>query len=553
MDLIIVLIVSILLFILWLIVHNYAQTTVHISDRKRRHLWKKKKEQAVFYCNICELLLNAQGFACEFCGVACDKQSCMKIADKEIKCKQQRERKEVALEAFCHLFVRGNLCNSTCKNCKKEIENVHEPGIHGTRCCWCQESFHDYCATNELICDFGKYQQLVIPPLAVKACRTRKKPALHLKEITPIPQWTSWNPLIVIANVKSGSSEAEEVTNMFRSILNPIQVVSLTSRGPAEALEIAKLCPVKCRVLVCGGDGSVAWVLNTVHEMKLDEKVSVAICPIGTGNDLSRVMGWGAEIKDEYLHSVDKLIDQINRAQTVKLDRWLMEVKFDDKSLIVRKLHHDKKLFMYNYFSVGVDALVTFNFHKARESPLYVVKSKIINKLVYFIYGTQQVLIQDCDRLHQNLEVYLDGEKIDLPELQSVVVLNIDSWGAGVKLIEMTKESDRRFADQHSTSDNLAEIFGVASSFHIAQLQVGLTKPLKLGRAKEIRVSKNPQGKCKKSHKLKIISRLNLKRHVPCKQMVSLGSKFLAKSKSLHTAKQRCLNALDKMKHDESP
>lgn len=71
------------------------------------------------------------------------------------------------------------------------------------------------------------------------------------------------------------------------------------------------------------------------------------------------------------------------------------------------------------------------------------------------------------------------------------MVLNIDSWGAGVKLIEMSKESDKNFANLHSISDGLAEVFGVSSSFHIAQLQVGLTKPIKLGRAKEITVSEN--------------------------------------------------------------
>lgn len=210
---------------------------------------------------------------------------------------------------------------------------------------------------------------------------------------------------------------------------------------------------------------------------------------LGTGNDLSRVMGWGAEIKEIDLGSPERLIDRISRAEPVKLDRWMMEIKFDTRSILSRRLYQDKKLFLYNYFSVGVDALVTLNFHKARESALYIVKSKIINKFMYFIYGTHQVLIQDCDRLNEKIEVYIDNVKIELPELQSVVVLNIDSWGAGVKLIEMTKESDRHFAEQHSISDGLVEVFGVMSSFHIAQLQIGLTKPLKLGRAKEVRVS----------------------------------------------------------------
>lgn len=489
MDSFIIVVVLVLLFILWLLVHAYAKPTVHISDGKKGHLWKQKNS-LTYYCNICEILLNAQGYICDYCGVSCDKTSCMKVADKKLKCKQQRERREVSAGDFRHLFVKGNLTSSRCKKCNKEIESAHEPGIHGTRCCWCQESYHDECAATESTCGFGQFQEFVIPPFAVKACRTRNAPNLHLKEIAPIPQWTNWSPLIVIANIKSGSSEADEVASLFRRILNPIQIVSLSSRGPAEALEIVKLSPVNCRILVCGGDGSVAWVLNTIHEMKLDDKVSVAICPIGTGNDLSRVMGWGAEINDADLHSADKFIDKIRKAETVQLDRWLMEVKFDNRSIISRRLHHDKKIFMYNYFSVGVDALVTLNFHKARASALYCVKSKIVNKFMYFIYGTQQVLIQDCDRLHDNIEVFIDDLRVELPELQSVVVLNIDSWGAGVKLVEMTKETDAAFANLHSTSDGLAEVFGVSSSFHIAQLQVGLTKPIKLGRAKEVRVRK---------------------------------------------------------------
>lgn len=55
-------------------------------------------------------------------------------------------------------------------------------------------------------------------------------------------------------------------------------------------------------------------------------------------------------------------------------------------------------------------------------------------QLLYLCFGTQQVVQQDCVELEKNLELYLDGVRIDLPQLQSIVVLNIDSWGAGVKL-----------------------------------------------------------------------------------------------------------------------
>lgn len=43
-------------------------------------------------------------------------------------------------------------------------------------------------------------------------------------------------------------------------------------------------------------------------------------------------------------------------------------------------------------------------------------------------------MLPDCVGLEKKIDVYLDGEKIDLPELQAVVCLNIDSWGAGVHL-----------------------------------------------------------------------------------------------------------------------
>lgn len=40
----------------------------------------------------------------------------------------------------------------------------------------------------------------------------------------------------------------------------------------------------------------------------------------------------------------------------------------------------------------------------------------------------------DCKDLHKYIDLYLDGKLVELPELESIVVLNIPSWGAGVDL-----------------------------------------------------------------------------------------------------------------------
>ena len=41
--------------------------------------------------------------------------------------------------------------------------------------------------------------------------------------------------------------------------------------------------------------------------------------------------------------------------------------------------------------------------------------------------------------------------------------------------------------------DGLVEVMALYSSFHIAQLQVGLAEPLRLGQAKQVRVSSFPR------------------------------------------------------------
>ena len=137
-----------------------------------------------------------------------------------------------------------------------------------------------------------------------------------------------------------------------------------------------------------------------------------------------------------------------------------------------------RELYMQNYLSVGVDALVTYNFHRARESSGWGFSGRLYNKLLYFIYGTKDVLERECQDLDRLLEVELDGERIELPNLESLVVLNIPSWGAGVRPWELGSGGDSDEFNPPRIDDGRLEVFAVYSSFHIAQMQVRRTSTL---------------------------------------------------------------------------
>lgn len=241
-------------------------------------------------------------------------------------------------------------------------------------------------------------------------------------------------------------------------------------------------------MLVAGGDGTVDWVLNAIERLPSSSSSCpaswpvVAVLPLGTGNDLSRVLGGGATLTlspDPRLAASVML--RLQNATVVNVDRWLVRI-----DLLRAVPLPGSTVLMTNYLSVGVDALVTLNFHRTRESPLYLWSSRLFNKLLYLCYGTRDVLERQCQRLQQRLALWLDGRRVELPDVEAVVVQNIACWGAGVRPWQLG-QGGGEFGEQ-KMDDGLLEVFCVYSSFHIAQMQVGLSEPLRLGQARSVKI-----------------------------------------------------------------
>ncbi|KAK7882320.1 hypothetical protein WMY93_028494 [Mugilogobius chulae] len=139
------------------------------------------------------------------------------------------------------------------------------------------------------------------------------------------------SPLLVFVNSKSGDNQGVKFLRRFKQLLNPAQVFDLVNGGPHLGLRLFQKFD-NFRILVCGGDGSVGWVLSEIDKLNLHKQCQLGVLPLGTGNDLARVLGWGPSCDDDT--QLPQILEKLERASTKMLDRWSImtyEIKIPPK------------------------------------------------------------------------------------------------------------------------------------------------------------------------------------------------------------------------------
>lgn len=147
------------------------------------------------------------------------------------------------------------------------------------------------------------------------------------------------------------------------------------------------------RVIVCGGDGTVLWVVQEIVNAEVDvTKVVFGIIPIGTGNDFARTLGWGSssvDFSDRNITELRRLVMEWIKADVKSYDIWDFELelyeggdirKIEDKKETIMPLKSFKKSFS-NYCGVGIDARVGYTFDKYRT------RSVLANLMCYGCIG----------------------------------------------------------------------------------------------------------------------------------------------------------------------
>ncbi|XP_042011718.1 diacylglycerol kinase 1-like [Salvia splendens] len=290
-------------------------------------------------------------------------------------------------------------------------------------------------------------------------------------------------PLLVFINKKSGAQRGNSLKQRLNILLNPVQVFELSStQGPEAGLYLFRKIP-HFRILVCGGDGTVGWVLNAIDKQNFVSPPPVAILPAGTGNDMSRVLSWGAGLGSvERQGGLYTLLDHIEHAAVTMLDRW--QVSFSSQH---RKPLHSPK-FMNNYLGVGCDAKVALEIHNMREENPDKFYNQFMNKVLYAREGARSIMDRTFAHFPWQVRVDVDGVEVEVPEdAEGILVANIGSYMGGVDLWQNEEENYDNF-DPQSMHDKVLEVVSISGTWHLGKLQVGLSRARRLAQGQSIKI-----------------------------------------------------------------
>ncbi|XP_024990743.1 diacylglycerol kinase 5-like [Cynara cardunculus var. scolymus] len=329
-------------------------------------------------------------------------------------------------------------------------------------------------------------------------------------------------PTIVFINPKSGGQLGGELIVTYRSILGQNQVFNLEEEAPDDVLrrlyhhlenlklngdELAPLIQARLRIIVAGGDGTAAWLLGVVSDLQLSPPPPIATMSLGTGNNVPFAFGWGRRNPSTDSETVLQFLEQVKKAKEMEVDSWhiLMRTKTTTEEgscdpIPPLELPHSLHAFhrvsdtdeenisgydtfrggFWNYFSMGMDAQVSYAFHCERKLHPEKFTSQLANQSTYAKLGCTQgwfaasLFHSSSKNIAQLAKIKImkrNGRWEDLqisPSMRSIICLNLPSFAGGLNPwgTPNRKKSRERDLTPPYVDDGLLEIVGFRNAWH---------------------------------------------------------------------------------------
>uniref|UniRef100_G3P3G7 Diacylglycerol kinase n=1 Tax=Gasterosteus aculeatus aculeatus TaxID=481459 RepID=G3P3G7_GASAC len=310
---------------------HYETAQFNVEHFSGMHNWYACSHARPTFCNVCKDSLSgvtSHGLSCEVCKFKAHKRCAVRATNNCKWTTLASIGKDIIEDedgiAMPHQWLEGNLpVSAKCAVCDKTCGSVLR--LQDWRCLWCKAMVHTACMDlYPRKCPLGQCKVSIIPPTALNSIDSD-----GFWKATCPPSCAS--PLLVFVNSKSGDNQGVKFLRRFKQLLNPAQVFDLVNGGPHLGLRLFQKFD-NFRILVCGGDGSVGWVLSEIDKLSLHKQCQLGVLPLGTGNDLARVLGWGPSCDDDT--QLPQILEKLERASTKMLDRWSImtyEIKIPPK------------------------------------------------------------------------------------------------------------------------------------------------------------------------------------------------------------------------------
>ncbi|HSQ43041.1 MAG TPA: diacylglycerol kinase family protein [Fibrobacteraceae bacterium] len=230
-----------------------------------------------------------------------------------------------------------------------------------------------------------------------------------------------------LINPVSGGGEGKNVMGFLPEIMDSLgfsredwlaEFTTPDGQGQAHAAMLAAE-----KLIAVGGDGTVSTVLHTLMLDKAYTDVQIGLIPLGTGNDLARVLNfYGAYANRGLLY----LVRQLVQANSRPFDLWQVNGQYA----------------MANYFSSGIDARIAHDFNRDRASGKVMGHSAWANKLHYVrrFWGDR------AHRLHLVSLRFRDENdqwhSKNLSRFRTVIIGNIPSFASGANPFQDSNMAD---------------------------------------------------------------------------------------------------------------